>query len=793
VRSASLLVNKGRLMRMVVPAWALLVIGVCVLGCTTTKAQETPAPLNPQLQVEESSPFAAEIRQLEIAVDQAARRAAFALIIQKAADLKRDPDPLLSILRNKKPEDTYRDLVEYVRDVESGRHASFVPALVLAANDPGDGSRAASDAVLAYRGAAVPPIIHMLDSETPGERLAAAAIAGRRIGGIAGAARLIPALIAALDHPDVEFTTVVQRSLSRQTLLEQRTPRQWKEWLDSKSELELIIEIADREREARQRAEQQRDAAEAARQADIIARMRSEAGENPVALAGWLRDGEFVVVRMEAIRLLRAQLRATLDDAVAAVAIEALGAVLNNPAEPEELRRESAALLADSGKPALAFPQIDRALQGNEVSSDLRLALVRGLNSPIAAPRLAEQLRARVDIVESRSGPLLDELIKQIHRVLETDDETEAGKAIILELARLLTIVSVKVSEPIEAPARARFVDIALRTSDALVQLARLRGVDITPCIPPLVTLSCGDTPAAAGALAAIRESLGIRKTRAEALSFLSAPPAAESLAMLYQRLIAGNEEAMLVNLFALYEEIAVAPEPVEKLKLRLLQRANDSEAVLPDRPGVRRTVRDGLRGLLAKLIDNVDEHAGLVNDLLNCVYGDRDALGYLQVLRGNRVHVIVTALQPRIDAQPVRIARIVLPLEATLTADELADDAYQTFRKAMKDAARADIANRVSRDLAEGMNEERRAEHARLASGHLRTLWVPAAKEQLRLNADAGEARDALALIFTDALKRAHPERYDRLTLAGLSREEFLRALDALNGQLKQDGYPVP
>lgn len=493
---------------------------------------------------------------------------------------------------------------------------------------------------------------------------------------------------------------------------------------------------------------------------------------------------------MEALRLLKGLLKASLEDEIARVPIDVLGDVLNNTSEPEELRKESAILLAECGKPALAFPHIDRCLQNNGSTGDLKLALVRGLNSPLAAARLAELLKAQVDAVESRSGPLLEELIKQVRSVLDTDDESEAGRVIILELKRLLGTAANNVSQSMELPTRRRFADIAVRVCDTLVHVARLRQVDVSPCVPALARLAWGESTAAANALVAIRESLGVRRSRSIVLDLLASPPEAENLRALYMRLVAGTEEAMLVNLLGLYEDMARAPEPIEELIRRLYERADASEAVLPERPNMRRTVRDGLRGLLCRLIDNTDGHVALLKGLLERKFGDRDTLGYLQVLSANRVDVLSLALHDFTTSAPLRAAGIVVALEPALSAEELISQTYQAFRERAYKAARAEFAAGINRALREGADEEGSKALANAAAGSLRRLWVPVAVEQLRQNPEPTASRDVICEILLVALRQAHPDNYSEVALATLSREDFLQGLDALQVKLKQDGY---
>ena len=93
-------------MRGPAPLLVLVILGIS-LTCAPTFAQDKNAPS--ELQTE--SPFAEEIKHLESAADKAARVSAFEKILSKAGDLKREPEPLVSVLQNKKPENAYTDLL----------------------------------------------------------------------------------------------------------------------------------------------------------------------------------------------------------------------------------------------------------------------------------------------------------------------------------------------------------------------------------------------------------------------------------------------------------------------------------------------------------------------------------------------------------------------------------------------------------------------------------------------------------------------------------------------------------
>ncbi|MBK8207915.1 MAG: hypothetical protein IPK87_14155 [Planctomycetes bacterium] len=791
-------------MRGQVPIRVLAILGLCLIACGPCRAQDGAVAGDErlQLQPEEGSPFAEEVKQLQAAADQAARRLAFAAILTKAADQKRDPDPLLSILKNKKPEDVFKDLLEYVRDNEAARHACFIPALVLAANDPGDNARIAGEAVVAYKRAALPVITTMLKSEVAGERIAAAASAGRRIGGAAGAAKLIPPLVEALGRKETELSTVAMRSLSRLALLNHKTAEEWATWLDGKSELDLIVEIADRENEARRKAEEDRSRIEKELLEVLLERMRKDERGDVNALVIRLNEAKYLLVRLEAVKLLKELLKPSLTDDAAKAPIEALGKVLNTGTEPEELRKSCANALAECGKPALAFPFIDQCLAANGISSDLRLELVRGLNSPLAATRLTELLRAELDGVEARSNTLLETLITQARSVIADADQSEAARAIIAELDRLLKLTADKLAATLEAPARKRYADLAVRACDTLAYLARLRNVDIVACTASLVQLGCTEIPStdqervSLGALSTLREAIPKSKDAA-VLDQLSKPPLSEKLSALYTRLLGGPETSaqVLIKLIQVYQEMGVAPEPASELQRRLLERARSTEAVLPENPDDPRTLRDALRSLLARLNKSAVEHAALLKELLGTQYGDKDVLGYLQALKGSRVEVINTAFQPIIETHAVRIALIIVALEQSKSwsSDEAATREYQVFRGGLTAAVKGEFGRSISSALKNGLPEEEKARLATGASGPLRDLWMPVAIEKLRENAEPGSNRDTVSEILLSSLKQAHPGKYDNFALVGQAKEAFTKALDEITKQMKNDGYAVP
>lgn len=782
-------------MRGRVPFLVLVILGLCVV-CGDARAQdaeEQPGLAEAEWQAE--SPFAEEIKQLDDASDTEARRDAFAAVLAKADELEREPAPLTSILSNKKPEETYLELLGYIRDNAEARREVFLRPLILAANDPGDTARAATAAVKAFGIRAVKPLCAMLGGESAGERSAAAGIAGERPGGTEGVVQIIPHLVQALDRHEGDLGGAAVNSLKRMTLLDYDDPEKWKAWLNGKSERDLLIEIADREADARRKAEDEKTAAERELLKVLLDHMRAEERENAPALVERLNRSTYLAVRLEAAVLLR-ELLPGQDEEGATPVIDALGGVLNNRDAPEELRKECARALADSGKPGLAFPYIDQALAPNGVSADLKLELVKGLNAPVAADRLAAMLESEVDVVEDRSGAVLETLIAQVRSVVKVGDSSEAKEAIMAQFSRLLDIAAGKIADDeLDSPARKRYVDLARQTCDTLVHVARLRQVDVSGVVDSLVRLARTDNGAASAALTALRQALNVPSARENLLERVRSAPIADELALLYQRLIGGNDEsrAMLINLLGLYENIEDSPEPVSTLRKRLVERARSSSASLPASPEMRKTVRDALRGLLAKLTHDEPGHIVLLKDLLDADYGMNDALGYLQVLPPSRVDIIVAALQSTVTKKPLELGAMVSRLRGSLTQDELDTREFKQFHGGLMNAVRAEFKNMVRNALNDGLEDDARERIKGFTGGALRTQFIPVAVEELRANADKSEARDKVSEIMLECLKSAHPGKYDDVELKGLERDAFIKEVDLLNARLKNDGYAVP
>jgi hypothetical protein len=767
-------------MRMSAPVWVLWFALLTAGLSAAPGANSEPEP----------GPFAEELRMLESAADKPSRRAALEALLARADELGREADPLISILRNKRPEDAYADLVEYLRDTAAARREAFVTPLVMAASEGGDSARGALSALHAYGRAAVPAMIAMLEGESPEARMAAVVVAGERVGGVAGAARLAPILISALEGATPEQAAVLMRALRRTTLLQHETAAAWTSWVEGKTEIELILEIADREAEARRQAVEDRRRLEGQLVEAIVRRMRAEERENMEALLGHLRGSDYLPVRLEAAGLLRALLPALVDE-LATRGITSVGQVLLDEAAPEELRRVCAATLAAAGRPALTIPLVERALDGNGLTADLRVELVRALNAPQGAGRVAIMLDQEVDGVESRSSALLEALVLQARNVLEFADESEARGKILGALVRLIGRINVSLDSELEAPARRRLTDLASRACETLLHLARLRQVDISESVSALLKLAEKETAATSNALTALRQAMLVPAARGELMARLSEGRDFGLLTDLYVRAMQNQDEATQVNLLALFEEMSKAPEPVAVLRQRLIQRAEQSEASSSARVEARRTVRDGLRALLARLHTSAQEHTELLHALLDARFGENDALAYLALVPPPRKSVLLAAATPLVEQRPFRIARVLLSAEPLL-AEEESGPAWSALRADVERAARARIASRVDKAMEEGLDDAGRDELRGMAGPAARRWFVPIVMDALDRRPEQSAGRDAVADVLLGVLRAAHPDRYNA-ALAGLELEEFSRALARVVTMLREDGYEIP
>ncbi len=793
-------------MRGAVPLWVLVVLGTIAIAAGVLPAQQPDNAKTPQpaMQVD-SGPFAEEIRLLEAATEKDARRDAFVAIVNKAAQLKRDPDPLVSILRNKQPQETFTELLTWIKDAEAGRVACFLPVLVAAANEGGDSAKPALRAVKAYGMSGADSLATMAEKGAASERAAAIAVAGERVGGLRGVARVVPVLVKLANEGEAEFQGAAMATLRKITLLNFERASEWKDWLTDKTEVLLMAEIGDREAEARRKAEDRVSELEREIVKTNLERMRQSEATDPAALVGRMKAGNYPAVREEAAKLLGALLP-TLEDDPAKAPIDALGEILTDTQASFELRKQCAIALAEprgtgqtkSRKTQMAFAYIDRALETNGISADLKLELLKGLNSPLAAARLAKVLKAEIDVVETRSGALLETAISQVRAVLEPEDASENRDLLLGEFQRLLSVITDKVSGTLEAPARKRLIDLAVKTNDALQYLARLRRVDVTSCVPTLLRLINSDNGAANSALTTLRQAIDVPAARDALRTQLTTPPESDDLTTLYKRLLAGipDTEPTLVNLLQLCEALSLEPEPREQLTQRLLDRARSVAAQLPPSPEQRRNLRDALRGLLARLNVTEVQHIALIQQLLDCEYGEKDALGYILVLPPNRVAIVAAGLESKLRDKPLQAGLLVAELVAAnkgLTSEEVDSPAFGQFRERVRASVREAFGKVLETAIKGGMTEQEKTDLQGWGNGPLRESWVISCVDKLRASTGQTAERDAVAEMLLSVLKQAHPEKFDRTTLKGLDAKAFEAALDTLKTRLKLEGYRFP
>jgi hypothetical protein len=630
----------------------------------------------------------------------------------------------------------------------------------------------------------------MLQGDVASERLAAAAVCGERVGGAAGVVKVIPNLVKALGRTEPDLTGVAVKSLKRIALLDLETAADWEKWLGRKTEKDLLIEIADRTQSKLREAKAKSDEAQAKLLKVTLDQMRNRDSKNAKALIAHLHDPDSQRVRLEAAKLLRELMKASKDEQLKTI-VDALGKSLGSRDEAEEVRKMCAMALAECDDAKLAFPYIDATLEANGISADLKLELVRGLNSPIAAARLASMLKSEIDEVEARSGAVLDTLIAQVRSVLW--DASPEKQPILKQISRLIDLVAGKISGDLEGPARARFVDLAAKACDTLAYISRQRQVDISSCVASLLNIAMTENGAASAGLTALRQALDVEASRNEVIQQLTSEENSQRLSQQYLRLVGDGDEAMLIKLLGVYEGMKRSPEPVASLRQRLIERAESTEAVLPPTPATRKTLRDALRGLLAVLLKTPAERQALVKDLLKAQYGGNDALAFLLLLKAPRVDVITGAMQPLVEEQPVKIALLVNRLEQSLTDDEKTAREFKTFRLGVNTAVRKAIGDKLDVALKGSIGEDLNKELTGLASGPLRDQFVPTAVEELRKNPKAGASRDTISEILLSCLRQAHPDKYKGVKLKGLTGKAFTDALDDLNTKLKDDGYAVP
>ena len=86
------------------------------------------------------------------------------------------------------------------------------------------------------------------------------------------------------------------------------------------------------------------------------------------------------------------------------------------------------------------------------------------------------------------------------------------------------------------------------------------------------------------------------------------------------------------------------------------LEFAKSAEADLPSNPESRQSQRDALRGLLSSVLD-VKALQALMTELLAAPYGQNDFIGLVRILPKPRVDSIQPALEPMVNADPIRLA----------------------------------------------------------------------------------------------------------------------------------------
>ncbi|MCF6227100.1 MAG: hypothetical protein L3J82_00305 [Planctomycetes bacterium] len=768
----------------------LLFTGLVLFGCyiavsPSLNAQEAPIELQT-----EAEDFAEEVKQLNEAADTKARQQAIKAVLSKAKTLKKSPSPLVSVIQNRKPKDVFHDLLLLLKADKTARHADFITPLVLAAYDAGEDARLALQAVKSYGQPAVKTLCTMLQSTDSSYQVAAADVAGERINGMAGLAKLVPSLIETLPTADATVQAVAIGSLKKLTLLDLTTSEQWTDWAKDKTALDIITEVGDREAIARTQAEEQLSDVQAKLLAVTLERMRSRDRENAPALLKHLDNSEYLIVRIEAVKLLSGLLT-KLDDAKSKPVIEALGQALNDPKNPDKLRLASAEGLAEAHKSALSFKYVDEYLEKNGISVELKLALLKALNSPIAAPRLVKILTEEIDNVSEHSGQILLEAIKQLPPVIAFQDKSTAKDDALAQLSRLLGFIALEVvREDIAAPARERFVDLAVKTNEALVHLARIRQVDISVSVEPLLKLAHMKNGVASSALTALQEGLGVPSAAVEMKKELTTPPVSDELAALYQVLMAQDEETLQIKLLGLYEILGSTPEPVEMLQARLLEFAKSAEADLPSNPESRQSQRDALRGLLSSVLDAKALQA-LMTALLAAPYGQNDFIGLVRILPKPRIDSVQPALEPMVNADPIRLALLLHKLMPEFEPTER--ELISSLTTAASAGAKKTIRGALDAAIKAVPDDAGKAKLGEYAEGPLASVFITESLAALLKAPEKTDGRGYVAMSMLSALKAAHPEKYDAVKLDGLEKEAFSKAISDLSIKMKTDGYAVP
>ncbi len=621
----------------------------------------------------ENDRFAEQTNALNAATDKDTRRKAIDGVMARAAELKIEPEPLVAVLKNRQPDVLYAELLAYLKENAEIRHYAFLPLLISTAHDAGDNARITRDIVLGYNADTVIAAMQaMLKSDDLPSALAAAAFARERVGGLKGRARVIPVLVLAVSSSNSDLKATAARSLRELAMLDLGDDAaKWRDWLGQKSEESLVEEIGTRLVEALARSEAARKKLED-QLVEVTLRQMVAEKENLASLLKYLRDSEFLQVRERAAELLGELLARHPADAIAKPAVDALGAILVDPAREESLRIICARSLAEL--PAAAFPYIDKAFELNGLSPSLKLELVHGLKGAQAAPRLAELLKREIDTMDAASSNLLGELITQAQSVIEPATSAEARAAVLAEFSRLLLAIEVKFRAELPIGERDRFATLAQATSSCLIHVARVRATDISDCVDALLDVAAGmnsRAPAASSsALTALREALGVKSARDALVARMSADPFAAKLRALHDKVaLEPNGQSLHVVVLGLYGAIGAAPaDLLDALLADLLARAQAAPDDLTD--GASSTLRRAIRRLLARTRKSPEEQSALVKTLLAQPFGSNDALDVLRALPSPRAPVVVMSLQDLATNEPERAGEFVRTLEATLSSD---------------------------------------------------------------------------------------------------------------------------
>ncbi len=770
-----------------------LVIAACASMLPAQHPVAAEAPPAREIQTE-TDPFAESTKLLTEASTKEARADAFKAVLRRARELKQDPRPLVDVLKNKQPQATFVELLQYLKDNADERHKAFLPTLVMLAHDTGDPAAVSRELVLAYKpDDALDTVAALLRGSDARGAVAAAAICREHIGGLAGMARVVGPLVDALDSQDTELRAAAHRSLRNITRLKHDAdPKPWREWLKGKDHDALVREIGNRWIEAKKERDKEFDALQQELLKVLIDRMRKDDRKDAARLIEHLAKSPYMPVREEAATLLGELLKDAEVEA-AKVLIAALGDQLLQPDNPEPLR--IACIRALAVKSAASFEVISRCLDQNGNSPAVKLELVRALRSPVATARLALLLKEEIDRVEKSSSRILLDLLTQSRSIVaKTSDET-ARKAVLAEFSRLLEIIEARLALELPAPELARFDNLAREACSALSHFARFQLVDISSCVPALMGIAAARIGAASSAVSALREALEV--SRAVVTELLTAEPLTVRLRALYDRLSGERNEPLLVGVIGLYEALGIAPrDMLDDLRKRLLDFARTSADSLAD--PTRQTLRGAVRSLLARLVKGDDKHKTLITELLETPFGDNDVIAYIRLMQPPRVATAAAALSPHVSTASERVAAILKELSKdqkapNLTTEELADTAYTGLWAAVEQEVRSIYERRIKRGLEGGeieTAEKLKTDLIALADAQPR-LFIEAAHRQLSVLSEPGANRDVVAQLLMERLKASHAGRYDQDQLAG-DAAAFKAALQAMAARLKQDGYRI-